>query len=451
MAQPQMLLPGYNESDEEKYKIARKRDLAQALKAASLARDHSPTINTGMYHIPDWGSAISKVAQAYFGDKYAKEADTEAADYARGQNHILTEGLGRYEAKRSGVPGAQGMDTRALDESGAEGAGPNAADSMPGIAPDRMGAIVDALKTGHPGLRDLAMEDFKGMRKTQDPMEFAKLPGAEWDPESIKRGLLGGGPNALQPKKKFREVNGQMVPENEPGDYRTQYHPPQPAANGLPPMQVDETGKATGLTGGNVTPPQPGVTRSKEVEQLDVKTLEEGRKQAIGAMDALQYVADAHTLLNKTPPQAFGQLSNLRLIFNKTLEGLGGKPLPETANVESMKQAFGQQLIEHIRKFAPVTENDIKTMESILGSTSNTADAMRQALNYTEMKAAQAWQRHKDFVGQMQQEPGSAGVGKYGVPVPGGAIHGRDPPRQQPAPTGVQLPQYPGFSYNPTP
>lgn len=406
--------------------LAKKRRIIDALLARGTAR-MSPTIDAGAYKIANWGDAIGSIADAYFGKKGSDELDERDRALGEETSRRTQEGITKYLADLLGSDNAPiGQDTRALDESGAEGAPPVA---MGAVKANPIKAIAEAMGSGLQPLQDMAKTGLAALvkGKTEGALDnktiFAHVAQIA-TPESAVLFAQTGDPRVLRFKRNIEkgadgnfadttEAQSGVGPVSGVGYVGPKYGPVQPGSGSMPPTQTEiQSGKTTGISGGNVTP---ATKLESQIGEASVKKLESGSLEAKDAINGLQAVARAQTLIQGLDPVALGSFANLRLQANKVIQGLGGKPLPEGAKIEELNGAVGQLLLNKIRLLAPVTKEDIATMERIIGSTSNTKVALESMLDYAARVFARSIEGHNKFVEGVAGQPGGAGAQSFGT------------------------------------
>lgn len=97
--------------------------------------------------------------------------------------------------------------------------------------------------------------------------------------------------------------------------------------------------------------------------------------------------------------------------LRKAYQFLGGDPknLTETTNLE---MALGGQVLENARKLAPVTEVDLKKLESILGAITTDPQALAKGLAYVAAKSAKTMHDFHSFMDAQTEN-----VGKTATPA----------------------------------
>jgi hypothetical protein len=392
----------------EQENILRRRKIAEALAGKGVGGDYSPVSGGGNIKVANWGDAIGQVAGAWAGKRQMDDLDKRSHELGAETNRRLQSGVQDYlTASQPHLGEAAGPPT----EDGQMPQQMNPADPIK--------AISGLLGSGIGPLQQLGLAKAMQQDKAQNPLQSKDILAHLKDiatPESIVRFIQSGGDQSqLQFQRSVKEgaggVYGDLTaaqsgqgPVKPVGYAGPTFNAPQPGAGGMPPTQTQiESGQAHGLTGGNVTP---AIKREELGAGADMKQLEAGKKEATDAVGALQAVATAQDLVRQIPDQALGSLSDLRLFVNKGIQALGGKPLAEGSNVEQLKGALGNIMLEKIRALAPVTTEDVKIMQNILGSNTNTKEALGQMLNYAEQKYTRSISTHNNFVGSLAKEQG---------------------------------------------
>lgn len=96
-----------------------------------------------------------------------------------------------------------------------------------------------------------------------------------------------------------------------------------------------------------------------------------------------------------------GGLEGVKQSLRKVLQGFG-VTLPETAPTEQLQMALGQQILAHARKLAPVTAEDVRRLETILGSINTDPQALQKALSLTSAIALRDIQDFQRYLGDSE-------------------------------------------------
>jgi hypothetical protein len=401
--------------------LKRKRQLFEAMQAQSLAEDPA-TIKAGGIDIPNWASPIGKVAKAFFSAKELKALDKEEDDVALDYNNRVGEGTKKYlETRDGGAP--------------VESAGPPTAEGVfppPGVSkPNPRQAIFEGFASGLQPVQEMAKLDQAEMGKnrvtskdvlgndafTADSRKAAAL--------LLQQGDTEGALAVLDGKRNVKVVDGNVVdvspveggtgaPVNA-GYAGSKFGEIETGPGGIPVQKNLASNKATGISGGNVTPP--GAQVPRHLQGVFGEELKKGYEQANKSVNALQMVANAQSVLTKIPPHKLGIASDLVLNLNKVAEAIGFKPVEATANVEAIKFSLGRNLLDYVRLLAPVTDFDYEQMKQIIGSNTNTPAAISAAMEYAAQVAARDVNKHNELVERIQKIPGWEEASAMYVPV----------------------------------
>lgn len=379
---------------QQQLSLQQTQKLAELLLANSLKDDPS-IIHTGggnpfARDVANTAGPISGIAQALAGRQGIDRAQA-------GQAQIAGEVQRRQQAA---LPGVLSSMTGSPEE-------PVAADQQgpprPAIPPNLVEALLKAKASGV--LPDMEKHIESGMMTPKDVMtHFDKF-----DPASIQAAMRTQNPAMLQSKVAphlqdnklvFTQDGKQVGPTTATDTFSTPAREPD---TGLLLQKSNLTGEAKTFQGGNTTPIN---TRENALTGADVKQLEEGRKQYLSDLTGLGNISQLETDIHGVDPSKFGTLAEFRVAANKAIAALGGKPVPDNATMEAIHATAGNQLIEKVRALAPVTEEDVKLMKSIVGSEGNTKAALEKILDIASRSKMNALQRHRDFVESFAREQG---------------------------------------------
>jgi hypothetical protein len=387
--------------------IKRKRDFVTALTQNSLGQQDPTTIDAGAFKVANWSSPlnnfIKQVAGQYMGKGLREDEANTTAEY----NRRLGTGLQDYlQTKIGGQPTDVGADTRALDESGAEGAPPRAI--MPSKA-DPIKAMATAMASGIGPLQQMAMGDMANLTKNQlTPEKILELASKGYDIPSVVNAAQTGQIGGLKPKKEY-VPQGEMGVTVQGGDVLdkkpvTTYAPPKiDAATGLSMQENNDTHKVQAQQGGNVTPAN---VMQNDLSKATVDQLKAGRETHGLAVAGLRNISQMQTDMKDIDPSKFGTGAEFRNNVMKFGEMFGATPSQQTAMMENFNQGAGQMILENAKKLAPVTETDIGELKKILGGSGSTKRGMERALDYLAKINAATIDKHDQFVAGMRGMPG---------------------------------------------
>lgn len=125
--------------------------------------------------------------------------------------------------------------------------------------------------------------------------------------------------------------------------------------------------------------------------------LGERQKEAKLALGTLNSNRTAMEALNEGA-QA-GGTEGVKQAIRKIAQGFG-IPNSETAPTETLAMALGNNLLENARRLAPVTENDLKLLQQILGSVNTDPTALQTAFAVYNALAYKSLQDYQRYVGE---------------------------------------------------
>lgn len=371
----------------EQAKLALAQKIAEALLLKSSDQSAPPSFVTSPGNpfsrtVPNIGGPLGDLITAFKNKGALEDITSKQADLAKQLQGREAEGLTSYFKQKYGQQG------EALPE-GEQGP------PTPTRGPDPIGAIVEALNKGLPGLTKIAEEDRKGIPSPKDYLQYGdKYPMA--GRAAFAKNLQ---PEALGTMPKF-EVHDNIgvtslegVPIAKTPVQQFEVRQPTP---GIPPLSVSkDTGEAKGLTGGTTTPE---ASYAKAYGEGLTKELIEGRKNYIDDTSRMQTISQIKSILPQLPDSAFGSAATFRNETRKVFEMLGGSPDTKTDKVEILQQQLGKLMLDKIRLLAPVTKEDIAQMEKIVGSVGMTKRGITEAINLMQTITERGIVRHAKFV-----------------------------------------------------
>jgi len=380
----------------EQARLAQMSQIAQAMITQSM-QSSSPIIRTGggnpfARDIPNFGDPIAKMAQAYFGNQ-------QQNDVTKQQGALAELMQSRKEAALPGILSAQmGRAPPPFDP--AQEGPPD-----PGVAPDIARAIMLAERSRDPSLQAHAANLRKELPGPLDVLKNVQ----HIDPTSARGFIQTGDPGVLKPPKVANIQDGILTTTQggeqvgRPVAVKTYQPPGIDKSTGLPGQIQDLTGEFAAKTGGNVSVQN---TRENALSQEDMKTLGEGRKSYFENMQTLTNINQIQTDIADMDPAKFGSFAEFRMHANRFAEVLGGKKTDDNAGIEAIKANLGNLMIAKVRALAPVTKEDVKMMNEIIGSEGNTKRALERILDVGAASAARQMKQHRTFVENLSQQPG---------------------------------------------
>lgn len=185
-------VPNYD-YDSETLELARRQKIADAMQGASLSPMEMPTqpgVKLSPLH------AVTKMIQAYMGGQQQREVKSERAALGERYQRELGTGMERFYNTSQGRPGMPEMGPPT--EEGAM------QPAIPGQAPDRRRAVLDAIASNHPVLQKLGMAEFGELNKAKVGLTAKDLlPHA--DPASISK-MITEGTAGFTAKRELKEV-----------------------------------------------------------------------------------------------------------------------------------------------------------------------------------------------------------------------------------------------------
>ena len=354
--------------------LQQRQAIAAAMEKAGLATGQSPTVDAGVLKVANFGDPITKIINAFAGQNLQSGINQDQADLQKQQSAIQKQGISDYIAQRTGVDNNQpGPPTEA-------GVGP-----APRLtAPDPYAAIKTALSSQDPLLQQMGMSDLASINKgILTPSDIAAHLDGKFTAPSIERFFKTGDKNQLEALPDTEVVNEQVVPKGKAGDYRTRFTAPGPVPNtppGTPPGQTADTGKVDWAPMGNQTT----INLAPHMTEAAFKSADDAVRKGYDTYNTnisnLQNISTAQTALQDISQKQLGPLSDYQQYAN-SLGAKFGFNVPQAASVQALNAALGENLINVIRKFAPVSDTDAAKANAIVGSTGNIKEALSVLLN----------------------------------------------------------------------
>ena len=447
----------------EQARLARKRKLVEALQAQAMGTS-SPTVNTGRYVVPNFADPIARYMAYRDSTSMGKDLYDQEAKVAREMNtqrqasvQDLIQSFMGYKADRpdmtlAGMGGSN--DPNADLSAGQPNPGGLDMQDMPrkteDVAPDPVGGVIRAVGSSQPGIQEMGLKAWDAMSKSKAGMapDFKTLLEHSKDLDAKARAKFFnkyGYPDIdesfFDPKGEVK-IAGNVAVGTKGANVVSRTateHFGDPRINpitGLPEFKSLDTNRTFPMTGGNVTQES---TARKQIGEQTAKKAAEGYDKANESLASLKNISQARQeLQTKVNPALLGAGSDIKLGLIKAA-GAMGLSVPSTASVETLNSLMGNLMIEKIRALAPVTKDDIDEMKRIIGSSSNTYEALNQMLDLAERRSGQVISTHNKFVEGAIKEPGGEAYKKYYLGDPEGAAEiGRAEPTETPPPPAFE-------------
>lgn len=267
-------------------------------------------------------------------------------------------------------------------------------------------AVTMALQSRYPEIRKLGTEMEKGLPDSKTMMQY----GPNFNPKTLPQLMETGSAEFMTPapkvefkdNKSFRVTGGDV---EEIGTTRNFGPMGIDPGTGIPGQTDLATNEFHGRTGGEIS-----TQNRKNLDEFTAarKALEEGAKRYDEGVNTLETISTVKAQMATIPAGRFGSLADWRLAVNRFLEMAGGAKAPETAGLEAINSALGGLVLDKIRLVAPVTEQDIKFVERIQGTTTMSKETLEQVLNYLEKRTVRQMERQTKLAkkyGSATQDP----------------------------------------------
>lgn len=406
----------------ESQRLQKRRQLAEAMQLQAM-QPGNPSGGDGTPY-----GAIAKVLQAYAGIKGMQTAQEDERALAERNKTDLQEGVQRYMKLMEGTPDAQGSVPDITGEN-ADGTFQTGAKplTVPGQKPDQKAALLDALSSNHPVLRNLAMQGLAQYGKREAPMSAKDILSlSDFDPKArIAAAMSGGDLSKLAPKLQQQVVGDRIVTNAGDGNYqvafdgRPQYDPVGAVAQGpqgpIFGQREQGTGKVSFAPSGGTT-----VNVSTEKKAADafgaglaearVKNLQTSYDNAIVARKALDSLGQAETQLQAGIKS--GATANVALAIAKWGQALGiGDGDPSIANTETFRASMAQQVLASVKQLGSgtgISNADRDYAEKAAGGAITLDDkAMQRLMDIQKTAAANTLVGHQIL---LQKNSGASGA-----------------------------------------
>lgn len=416
--------------DTEKQRIARKRQMAEAMQLQSLQPQQGQMV-TG-YH------ALAQALQSYAGIKNAQSAQTEERELADRYKTDLVSGIDQYMKTSQGTQASPARGVPDITGQNPDGSFQSSGDlTVPGEEANPRKAMLDALASNNPVLQQLGMDGLKNMQKKPEQLsqkDLLSLSG--FDPKSKVAAAMAGDMTKLAPETKEHVVGNQLVSGVPGAGYQRQYDGRDQYGNvgtvaydgaGRPILGQQErnTGRVNFAPGGGTT-----VNVSTEKKGADAfavglgedraKKISTSYDSAVTAQRALDSLAEASTDMQAGIKS--GAAANVSLGLAKWAKAFGMDADPAIANTEGFRANMAQQVMASVKALGAgtgISNADREFAEKAAGGDITLDDrAMQRLLSIQQASAANVIMQHKDLMGKARQSSGAnaADLEVYEVP-----------------------------------
>lgn len=376
----------------------KKRLLAQL--AATMGRK-SPLIDTGAIKLANWGEIL--------GDAVKNYRLNDQLDSLEGEEKALAEKMQERRAK--------GFDALAAAEAPAvrESAGPPTAEgefppSFQKTRDETLRELANLYAYPDPAVSAAAMKRAGDIREQYGKERVAVIGNAQ---------KVGPGTRAdfgvdAAPETHFSGTDVVMSRDPNTGIVtRTNLNKPGellPATLDRPAGQFKEDGTFVPAGQGQL-----GTQVAQHFGKEKIDELVKGREDAQKAIEGGQIIADMMAQTQEIPPQYFGPAAPIQQFVNQ-LNGIFGLKIDTNAvKAERLASLAGERMIERIRMLAPVTDDDVNRMQSIVGSPrGNTKEGLQEVLQIAMQATARKLERHNRSVRDLVEAKDA-----NGNPLPG--------------------------------
>lgn len=344
--------------DTEAESIAQKQKIAEAMQAASMTPMQQAQSMGPMASQTSWTNVLAKLVQAYAGVKGQEKAKEDKSALGQRYSSDLAEGMQAYDKTARGysMPGdtplPEGVD------------GPVRQPEM--VKADPRKAVMDAMASNHPVLRDFAMkqmaEQAKGawtpeklahfanpadvVKNPNDPSTWTGkpnltpvTPGSAILDTNSNKFVAPGGP---QPSREL--INGDMY-QTAPSGAKL--------LNDAPKVSIDMGGKAADKF-------------ATKLSEARAETLTKSYEATKGLPQTLATLDEASASLRDGIKS--GIAGEVGLTLAKLGKALGfGDVSPEIANTEAFRSQMAQSTLEVLKTLRPASDADVKYAEKAAG------------------------------------------------------------------------------------
>jgi hypothetical protein len=397
--------------------LDRREKILQAMLQGSLAPMDTPQIGgvAGARHPLE---AVARIAQAYMAKKGIQTVDDKRKQMQGRYAADLQSGLNRFLDESTVQPGAQPPQV---------GNNPSAYVAGSTLSPQeaqlrRRRAIVEAMASNHPILRQVGATAFQGMGK--DQLSAKDILGlSNMDPASALEAVQAGNdPGKLRPKRETHVVNNQIVKVDGDSalplaDFGPKYGPVGNIATGPDGRPI--VGQTELRSGKASFAPAPGATVNVDTQgtadKAFSKSLAEGRAKAITesfekAKGVPQTVATLDEAANALRAGIkSGQLADVGLVMSKLSKSLGlGDVDPTIANTEEFRAKMAGSVLEILKTLRPASDKDVEYAEKAAGGKITLDDqAMLRLINSARAAGVNTWLGHSRLLDKNRDASGA--------------------------------------------
>lgn len=341
--------------------IARRQKIAEAMQQESLQPIQQAQSLGPMASQTSWTNGLAKMVQAYLGAKEQAKASEEKSALSDRYQQDLTQGMQQYDKTSRGysspgdTPLPEGID------------GPvRQAENIPA---DPRKAVMDAMASNHPVLRDFAMkqmaEQAKGQVTPKDLLAHANPATVFAHPSDPSKWTGKANLKAITPGDVVLDENsGALVNPTVPngagfttksidGDMY------QESPFGL--KKLDNAPKVTLNTG-----EQAGTKFATKLAEKRADTLAKSYDDTKGLPSTLSTLDEASQSLSAGIKS--GATAEIALTLAKLGKALGfGEVTPEIANTEAFKSQMAKSTLEVLKTLRPASDKDVEYAEKASG------------------------------------------------------------------------------------
>ncbi len=378
-----MALPGYN-FDLEESELQRRQRIAEAMQGSALApleMPSTPGARVSPLHI------VAKAMQAWSAGKQNEGIKSERTAMSKRYGEELATGLEKFHTT------SQGQQVPMMNAAGPQGPMPEPVqDGSFNVPGNRRKAVMEAIASNHPVLKDLGMESFKAMNKADTGITAKDLlPHA--DPSSIP-GMVAGGAGAFKPKKEYKEVGGVVYDPSDMSIVQLKGTPPaqmtiggdlyevNPSTRQL--KKLDNAPKITNTT--NVNIPKAETEFMKYLGQAEGKRVSQALESRPMQIDGLAAIEKGTKLLDEGIYT--GTFSDVARQVNKATGALAKQEPEKAARTEQFIAYIGDVVIPRLKDFGGSdTVEELKYLQKVQGGdTTMEASALRNVLKSADAK-----------------------------------------------------------------
>lgn len=402
--------PTYDYETEQE-RLRRMMKIAEALQMSGMTPDGGTEFTPGPYSYAVKKSPLeplAKIAQAYMGTKQVKNITDEQRELGQRYAADLRQGMEKFfNTSQGGITNSAGTDAPSqwYDDVAVQKADPRK-------------AVIEALGSNHPVLRQLGMLQMEKMGKdgltAKDVLPYA-------DPASIPS-MVTGGVAGFKPKKNIGEVGGVVYDKDtmQVLELKGGYDPKQvieinkdtyqvnPSTRKLEKMDnapkiTNNVGGATVINKGQAKGAETVFSeRGKTVEELNkIARNAQGMKQSLSEMKAL----DSQGIFSNVTSGPATFLSNLGQIAGVPVDV---NKLSNTEAYNSQAKDLWQGMIAKYGGNRNVTQTEATELKQLVPQATHSPEARQKLYSILERIAdrqiEQATRSHKNFMEAVQAD-----------------------------------------------